>query len=72
MSEDGMMGTYFDMPDWTSVIPVFCYPVMAGTIIFLTLISFLSVHKQLKGTAADTLRPYTPKKMRKTLFERMG
>ena len=70
MSEDGMMGTYFDMPDWTSVIPVFCYPVMAGTIIFLTLISFLSVHKQLKGTAADTLRPYTPKKMRKTLFER--
>ena len=70
MSEDGMMGTYFDMPDRTSVIPVFCYPVMAGTIIFLTLISFLSVHKQLKGTAADTLRPYTPKKMRKTLFER--
>ena len=70
MSEDGMMGTYFDMPDWTSVIPVFCYPVMAGTIIFLTLISFLSVHKQLKGTAADTLRPYIPKKMRKTLFER--
>ena len=70
MSEDGMMGTYFDMPDWTSVIPVFCYPVMAGTIIFLTLISFLSVYKQLKGTAADTLRPYTPKKMHKTLFER--
>ena len=70
MSEDGMMGTYFDMPDWNSAIPAFCYPVMAGTIIFLTLISFLSVHKQLKGTAADTLRPYTPKKMRKVILER--
>ena len=70
MSENGMMGTYFDMPDWGAAIPEFCYPVMAATIILLTLISFLSVRSQLKGTAADALRPYTPKKMRKTLFER--
>lgn len=70
MSENGMMGTYFDMPDWTAATPFFCYPVMLGTIVFLTLISFLSVHRQLRGTAAETLRPYTPKKMRKTLLER--
>ena len=70
MSEDGMMGTYFDMPDWGAAIPEFCYPVMAATIILLTLISYLSVRSQLKGTAADALRPYTPKKMRKTLLER--
>ena len=70
MSENGMMGTYFDMPDWGAAIPEFCYPVMAATIILLTLISFLSVRSQLRGTAADALRPYTPKKMRKTLFER--
>ncbi len=70
MSEDGMMGTYFDMPDWTAATPFFCYPVMLGTIVFLTLISYLSVYRQLRGTAAQTLRPYTPKKMRKTLLER--
>ena len=70
MSEDGMMGTYFDMPDWTVAKPFFCYPVMLGTVVFLTLISYLSVYRQLRGTAAETLRPYTPKRMRKTLLER--
>ena len=70
MSEDGMMGTYFDMPDWGAAVPTFCYPVMIGTILLLTLISFLSVRQQLKGTAADALRPYTPKKMRKMFLER--
>lgn len=70
MSENGMMGTYFDMPDWSAAIPGFCYPVMAATIVLLTLISFLSVRRQLKGTAADALRPYSPKKMRKIFLER--
>lgn len=70
MSEDGMMGTYFDMPDWSAAVPGFCYPVLAGTVGLLTLISFLSVRRQLKGTAADALRPYTPKKMKKSLLER--
>ncbi len=70
MSEGGMMGTYFDMPDWSAAIPAFCYPVMAATVVLLTLISFLSVRQQLKGTAADALRPYSPKKMRKIFLER--
>ena len=70
MSENGMMGTYFDMPDWSAAIPAFCYPVLVGTVLLLTLISFLSVRQQLKGTAADALRPYSPKKMRKIFFER--
>jgi putative ABC transport system permease protein len=70
MSEDGMMGTYFDMPDWGAAVPTFCYPIMVGTVLLLTLISFLSVRRQLKGTAADALRPYTPKKMRKMFLER--
>ncbi len=72
MSEDGMMGTYFDMPDWSAAIPAFCYPVMACTVLLLTLISYLSVRQQLKGNAADALRPYTPKKMRKLFWERFG
>ena len=70
MSENGMMGTYFDMPDWSAAIPAFCYPVMAAVLVFLTLISYLSVRRQLKGTAADALRPYSPKKMKKVLLER--
>lgn len=70
MSEDGMMGTYFDMPDWSVAIPTFCYFVIIGTVALLTLISYLSVRRQLKGTAADALRPYTPKKMRKVFLER--
>ena len=71
MSENGMMGTYFDMPDWTAATPAFCYPVIAGTVLLLTLISFLSVKAQLKGTAADALRPYTPKKMKKSAVEKL-
>ena len=70
MSENGMMGTYFDMPDWGAAVPVFCYPVMAATVGLLTLISYLSVRRQLKGTAADALRPYAPKKMRRSFLER--
>ena len=72
MSENGMMGTYFDMPDWSAAVPAFCYPVIAATIVLLTLISYLSVRQQLKGTAADALRPYSPKKTRRVFFERFS
>lgn len=71
MSENGMMGTYFDMPDWTAATPAFCWPVIVCAILLLTLISFLSVRAQLRGTAADALRPYTPKKMKRSVFERL-
>ena len=71
MSENGMMGTYFDMPDWSAATPAFCYPVIAGTVLLLALISFLSVRAQLRGTPADALRPYVPKKMKKTILERL-
>jgi putative ABC transport system permease protein len=71
MSEDGMMGTYFDMPDWSAATPAFCWPVIAGTVLLLALISFLSVRAQLRGTAADALRPYTPKKMKKSFLEKL-
>lgn len=71
MSENGMMGTYFDMPDWTAATPGFCYPVIAGTVLLLALISFLSVRAQLRGTTAEALRPYTPKKMKKSFLEKL-
>ncbi|MBR6050443.1 MAG: ABC transporter permease, partial [Clostridia bacterium] len=71
MSEDGMMGTYFDMPDWSAATPAFCYPVIVGTVLLLALISYLSVRAQLRGNAADALRPYTPKTMKKSFLERL-
>ncbi len=71
MSENGMMGTYFDMPDWSAATPAFCWPVIAGTVLLLALISFLSVRAQLRGNAADALRPYTPKKIKKSLLEKL-
>ena len=66
-----MMVTYLDMPDWTLHMPAFCIPVMILMLVFLTLISFLSVKKMLRGTAADALRPYTPKAMKKSIIEKL-
>lgn len=70
MNPDGMMGTYFDMPEWKLYIPSFCYYILAAIIVVLTLIGFLSVRKMLKGTATDALRPYSPKKMKPMIIER--
>ena len=71
ISPTGMMSTYLDLPNWDLVMPGFCIPVMALMLAFLTLISFLSVKKMLKGTAADALRPYTPKAMKKSIIEKL-
>ena len=70
MNPDGMMGTYFDMPEWKLCFPWFGYLVLGFIIAMLNLIGFLSVKKMLKGSAADALRPYTPKKMKAMLIER--
>ena len=70
MGRDGTMGTYFDMPYWELRLPTFCIVILAVLILALTLIGFLSVKEMLKGTAADSLRPYAPKKMKKLLLEK--
>ena len=70
MNPNGMMGTYMDLPRWRLCFPWFCYVVLAGIIGLLTLIGFLSVKRMLAGTAADALRPYTPKKMKPLLIEK--
>ncbi len=70
-SPTGSMGTYLDMPSWDLVMPDFCIPVMVITMIFMTLISYFSVKAMLKGTAADALRPYTQKAMKKSVIERL-
>jgi putative ABC transport system permease protein len=69
-SPNGMMETYFDMPNWNLYMPWFCWLAIIATIALLTLIGFLSVKKMLKGTAADALRPYTPKKVKPLAVEK--
>lgn len=70
MNPSGMMGTYMDMPEWRLSVPWFCWLVMGGMIVLLTLIGWCSVRRMLSGTAADALRPYAPKKMKPLLIER--
>lgn len=71
ISPNGMMSTYFDIPEWSLEMPMFCLPILIVTVALLTLISYLSVKKMLKGTAADALRPYAPKAMKKSVFEKL-
>ncbi|MBO5209343.1 MAG: ABC transporter permease [Lachnospiraceae bacterium] len=71
ISPTGMMSTYFDIPAWDLVMPGFCWPLIALTVALLTLISYFSVKKMLKGTAADALRPYAPKAMKKSILEKI-
>lgn len=71
ISPSGMMGTYIDMPDWGLIMPAFCIPIIVLTVVFLTFISFMSVKKMLKGTAADVLRPYAPKAMKTSVIEKL-
>ena len=69
MSQDGMMGTYFVMPDWTIHIPVWIWLIVLGIVLLTIFIGYLSVKDLLRGTAAETLRPYTPKHIRRLLIE---
>lgn len=70
VNPSGMMSTYMDMPDWSIRMPWFCPVVLVAVVAFLALISFLSVRRVLKGTAADALRPYVPKKVKPLLIEK--
>ncbi|MCM1438853.1 MAG: FtsX-like permease family protein [Roseburia sp.] len=65
----GMMGTYMDLPNWGLHAPWWTWLILLGVVAFLTFISFLSVKKMLKGTAADALRPYAPKKVKPLAIE---
>lgn len=71
MTPNGMMGTYFDLPKWRLVLPGFCIPVILLTVLLLTAIGFWSVKSMLRGSAADALRPYTPKAVKKSVWERL-
>lgn len=70
MNPNGMMGTYFDMPEWKLYLPSFCYLILGGILVLLTFIGFLSVKQMLAGNAADALRPYIPKMVKPLAIEK--
>lgn len=70
MDPAGAMGSYLDMPSWKLWIPGFIWAILAGILLLLTLIGFLSVKQMLRGTAADALRPYEPARMKPMSVER--
>ena len=70
MSQDGMMGTYFVMPDWTIHIPLWIWAVAVMLVLLTILIGYLSVKDLLRGTASETLRPYTPRHIDRIILER--
>ena len=69
MSQDGMMGTYFVMPDWTIHIPVWIWAIVLVIVLLTIFVGYLSVKDLLRGTAAETLRPYTPRHIHRLLLE---
>lgn len=71
VSPNGMMSTYIDTPYWDLILPWWSLIILVVTLGLLTLICSLSVKKMLRGTAAEALRPYTPKKMKAIMLEKL-
>ncbi|MBQ4452222.1 MAG: ABC transporter permease [Clostridia bacterium] len=69
MNPGGAMATYIDMPSWHLYAPGFTWITIVLINVFLTVIGYLSVRRMLAGTAADALRPYTPKRMKHMRIE---
>ena len=70
MSQDGFMGTYFVMPDWSIHVPFWIWAIVLVIIGVTILVGYISVKDILSGTAAETLRPYTPRHIRRMLLEK--
>lgn len=69
LKPSGAMMVYLDVPDFKLYMPDFCIVLLIVMVLSLTLIGYLSVYKMLKTPAAETLRPYTPKNIKKVFFE---
>ena len=71
LKPDGAMRVYLDLPQIKLYMPTFCIVSMIILFLVLTLVGYLSVRNILKGTVADTLKPYIPKN-KKNIFERLN
>lgn len=69
MNPNGSMGTYTDFIDWSLYCPAFVWIVLIVINLFITAIGWLSVRQALGDTAADALRPYSPKRFKPLAWE---
>ncbi len=70
MNPKGAMGTYMDMPYWKLYMPWFCIIVVIGILVLLSLVGYFSIKRLLVGNVSETLRPYTPKRIKPLLIEK--
>ena len=64
-----VMGDYMDMEHWELHMPLYSIAVIVAINIFLILTTMYSVASMMKGTAAEALKPYAPKAMRRMWIE---
>lgn len=72
MNPNGPMGAYMDLPGWGLSLPAYTYAVLVLINALLVAVGYLSVSTMLKGTAADSLKPYVPRNVRSLFIERFG
>ncbi len=70
MNPNGSMGTYMDLPRWDLSLPSYTYVVLVAIIALLVLVGYISVSRILRGSAAESLRPYVPKHIKRLWIER--
>jgi putative ABC transport system permease protein len=64
----GFQKSTYDMPVWENYVPLYLYLIIILMILVLLFITFLSCKSMLKGTAAESLRPITPKKLKNNIL----
>ncbi len=72
INPNGAMSTYIDFPRWDLSLPGYTYVTVILIDVLLVVVGYLSVSKILMGSAADSLRPSVPKKMKSLAIERTG
>ncbi|MBR5349318.1 MAG: ABC transporter permease [Lachnospiraceae bacterium] len=69
INPNSVMGDYMDMEYWDLHMPLWSIAVVVLINAVLVLATLYSVASMMKGTAADALRPYAPKAMRRMWIE---
>lgn len=70
MNQDGAMGMYMDMPRWDLSAPIYTCPVLVLINLLLLGVGYLSINRILGGSAAEALRPFTPKRIKPSFIEK--
>ncbi len=70
VNPNSVMGDYLDMEHWELHMPLWSIAVVIMINVVLVLATLYSVASMMKGTAAEALKPYAPKAMRRMWIEK--